>query len=314
MAIPPIKMTKAAAMEAAKGRIRLSQSTGASLVDMWPEIAAMTGLDENMNDGDMPTALYDFLNNVYDRPAHNPYGYNMDEAALDLFLEMHDAFFDIPEVKTFADKKQAQIDKLRAQYANKLEEARAETEVKKHKQNIEKTAKDFYTRLMRPTDKKHVPEDMRRTVIDFIKTLDFAGTSASIEANKWRERMKAMGDLTAKVSVGEGFYADVDPDLINRINSIYDMTSDVLTVRDLDTQQLAELDIAVTALKTMMLNADKLHANERYRHRSVQAFKGPKSKGKIAARFQFTFGCKRSLVYWQPHPTQGRGFTDRRFY
>ena len=266
-------------------RVKLSQATGASLVEMWPEIASMTGLDENLNDGDMPTALYDFLNSAYDKPIYNPYSYNMDEAALDLFLEMHDAFFDIPEVKTFADKKQAQIDKLRAQYKTKLDEARNGAAKDKHIKNIEKIAKDFYTRLMRPTDKKHIPEDMRRTVIDFIKTLDFAGTSASVEANKWRERMKAMGDLAAKVSVGEGFYADVDPDLINRIDSIYDMTSDVLTVRDLDTQQLAELDIAVTALKTMMLNADKLHANERY---SSIADLGAASVREMNRRKQYT--------------------------
>ena len=49
----------------------------------------------------------------------NPYEMNMDEASYDLALQIFDSYFDIPEVETFADKKNRELQLMRAKLSNK---------------------------------------------------------------------------------------------------------------------------------------------------------------------------------------------------
>lgn len=68
------------------------------------------------------TSAYDQLQEIADfieasRPRwQNPFGENLEEMAAEMVGELYDAYFDLPRVKTFADKKQAEIDGLRMKH------------------------------------------------------------------------------------------------------------------------------------------------------------------------------------------------------
>ncbi len=108
------------------GKIRLSDS-GTYLDSLWAEIAEKWPefFDADATEQEQPVLIVNALNTI--QPSvENAYGMNMDEAAMDLAMQMFDAYFDIPEVKTFADKKQAELTRLRIQYGNRLRDIRSE--------------------------------------------------------------------------------------------------------------------------------------------------------------------------------------------
>lgn len=106
------------------GNVKLVND-GIDLDIAWQELAQKYPelFDSDIPDVDMPQALSEAVEAM--RPQYvNPYGYNMNEAAYDLFLQIHDAYFNIPEVKTFADKKAAKLQQLKMQYRTKINDIR----------------------------------------------------------------------------------------------------------------------------------------------------------------------------------------------
>lgn len=56
----------------------------------------------------------------------NPYGYNLDEAAADLWLTMQQEYANLPVNRTYADRQKARLDALRAEQAENLRRMRQE--------------------------------------------------------------------------------------------------------------------------------------------------------------------------------------------
>lgn len=359
-------------MQSVFGRIALSETKGIYLDVVWNEICEMSGwqIDPDINEGDMPYVLRNFMDSIKkERFYTNEYGYGMDEAAYDLFLQMYDAYFDIPEAKTFADRKAKELALTKAKYRDmmadmradskerynaRLKELRAENVLKrqllsrqynetieqekllsrmvegrarmeernkrikelaaqkailkerykklsgskneqllmqraqfqewktstvakqkerdavlKYRKRIENKAKDLHTWLMHPTDAKHVPEALRGIVARFLGTVDFAGTSNSQKAQKWREYMRdvqsAVSDIVNESGKYADFYAEIDPDLINRLETFVDTTAEVRTVAELDAEHLHELDYIIGILRKSVMEANRLLSNSRYK-------------------------------------------------
>jgi len=90
---------------------------GLPLEKAWQELAQMHPdlFDPNVSAGDMPRLLYEAVQVT--KPVYvNPYGFDMDAAAQDLFLNIYDQYFGLPEVRTFADKKAAEFRDLKKTY------------------------------------------------------------------------------------------------------------------------------------------------------------------------------------------------------
>lgn len=352
------------------GSVNLTND-GVSLDSVWGELSEMHPeiFDPDATEGDMVPALLNAVDAM--KPVYrNPYGYDMDGAAYDLFLRLYDEYFDIPEVKTFADKKAAELAKVKARYSNRIAEIREDSKAKRdallreikeankahrlelsnqynalreeertlvgmvagrvkaeernrrlqqvrklkeqarekyrrlteekneqllvqryihqsrmeeyrkrrdmsdkskrYKARIESNAKTLYSWLLHPTDAKHVPEALRKIVSDFLLTIDFAGDKTNNRAIKWREAMRDLKDAMQKAGRGDAdytdFYADIDPDFIPRLEMFIDTNRAVATVADMNVEQLRELDFLVAIVKRSVTEANRLHANARYKN------------------------------------------------
>ena len=123
------------------GNVRLTND-GIPLDAAWQELAAMHPeiFDPQMPDTDMPAALQNVV--ALMKPQYvNPYGYELTGAAYDLFLQIYDAYFDIPEVRTFADKKAKEISLVRSEMRNKLDEVRKESKAR-YEERLRKLQKE----------------------------------------------------------------------------------------------------------------------------------------------------------------------------
>lgn len=86
--------------------------------ERWPELFPADTVPQ-----DQPLLVADALRAV--RPSYeNPYGMDATESAYDLALQVYEEYFRLPEVHTFADKKKAELEQLRAKYENRLERMR----------------------------------------------------------------------------------------------------------------------------------------------------------------------------------------------
>ena len=127
------------------GRIRLKEG-GIPLNTVYKELAEMYPefFDADIPETEQPLALVSALEAI--QPQYeNPFGMSMEDTAAAMAAEIYDEYFNIPEVKTFADKKAREFNLMKAHYLNKIAEIRQEakerynqrlTEVKK--KNIEK--------------------------------------------------------------------------------------------------------------------------------------------------------------------------------
>lgn len=86
--------------------------------ERWPELFPADTVPQ-----EQPLLVADALRAV--RPSYeNPYGMDATESAYDLALQVYEGYFRLPEVHTFADKKKAELEQLRAKYENRLEHMR----------------------------------------------------------------------------------------------------------------------------------------------------------------------------------------------
>lgn len=327
------------------GRVNLTNK-GTALEKVWQELSSKYPeiFSDDMNPLDMPAALMDVADMV--RPQYiNPFGFNIHEAAYDLFLQVYDEYFSLPEVKTFADKKAAELQALKAalnnkiadvrqesknRYMERLKELRAENLEKRrelvkrtrsathkadmemfHRQydrlrsdnaervmrrmasyrkwykgrvdekqtksvlrkRIEKNANDLAAWVLSPTREKHVPELLRRMVTDFLESIDFTRNTPTQKAALWREKLLLIHDMAANMEKDaadyKGFYADFHPSFIPRLEAFVNTNLQIEAVSKLDVDQLKELDFIVGVLKRGVVDANKLHSNDRYREISA---------------------------------------------
>ena len=127
------------------GRFTLADD-GQSLDSMWGEISGkwpeLFSADTSV--AEQPLAVAQALGAIQPQPV-NPYGYDLDGAAADLAREFYRAFFEIPEVRTYADKQRKQMDLLRLDYQNKLQDAR-ERAKDQYERNLRAVRKDAVAR------------------------------------------------------------------------------------------------------------------------------------------------------------------------
>lgn len=310
-------------------------NNGLSLHDAWRDLAKSYPalFDANASVEDMP-ALLDVAAQTLKPSYESPYGYDIDEAAYDLFVEIADSAYESLDMgdelfNMRAERRRAyeqalknlrndrvaarqelseQYNNLREQWKSETNKARAasykeqldylrkaykelsdervlaikakfETKMAKHKDTeerqkyrdrIEKTAKTLAEWLARPTDQKHVPEVLRKSVSDFLQTIEFGSAKRPdiIKAAKWRETLSVLSRTMAQIDAGTGefvnYYAEIDPDLIPRLDAFIGGTTQIKSVGDMSAEQLKELDFLLGIVKRTVTDANALHANARY--------------------------------------------------
>lgn len=172
---------------------------------------------ESVSAYDQLCEITDFLEAVRPKPV-NPFGESLDEQADQLAGELFDAYFDMPQVKTYADKKQAQIDALRRKsraelaalkqeqrerYERKLSEVKARYEQKlKDRGEAAKTREERlrYEKWWAAAAEKLAAKEKREQLRD---RQQIAATRKKIE-RKVKSLSQALTKPTDKQNIPEG--------------------------------------------------------------------------------------------------------------
>lgn len=310
------------------GGIRLTND-GASLDSLWPEISGKWPefFSPDTPIQEQPQAVADALRTV--KPSYvNPYGMDSTEAAYDLAMRMYEEYFNIPEIHTFADKKKAELNQLRAKYENRIHAIRKGYEareqaliqeqrqkrkdlkdenrlrlaaqmekvreqrkaasakrqesalVRRYKPRIIRDTMELGRWLTHPTDKKHVPEPFRKAVAEFVNTIDFSSNRLNSKG-KPTMRTLAMQKLSNQMNTipksesgtfeeAKAIFESADPDLIPNMADLI-QNAERVRIEDMTGAQLGELAHVVSALKSMLTNANNLIAGEQTRQAETVA-------------------------------------------
>lgn len=176
------------------GRMKLTtnrESHGQTVDMLVQELAELAPgqFETNVSEGDALEQLVDFIEATKPR-VENSFGDSVAEAASDLAAQMFDDYFDIPEIKTFADKYEAKLQKV----INDNRKTRAEL-----RKNERAKAKAFYdAKLKALRDAKNQKlSDVRVDRDTKLKAL----RERYREQQEDRRRRATENDLRAKITV-----------------------------------------------------------------------------------------------------------------
>lgn len=132
------------------GRMRISDS-GSSLDSIWGEISELWPefFPQDAHEAEQALLISEALEAV--RPIYeNPYAYDAEEAAYDLAMQMYDAYFDIQEKHTFADKadmrRKMELTKLRNGFDRRISQMRTESKAK-YKADLAEVRRTYQDRI-----------------------------------------------------------------------------------------------------------------------------------------------------------------------
>lgn len=221
------------------------------------------------NEYEQPQKLLDFWEAV--QPSYSDglteMGFKSDsEAAVSFAYMVFDKYLDTPSYKTFADKKEKQLESVRKEFSRNLNEAkkkfRAERDEKvekvkeyyrermaneriqrqytKHKEvmrnDIIRKVRRLGNMLTKATDQKHIPEHLKEMTTKFLNL--FTNDSVVFDENVMTtikdNYYKILKDKTGELDVIKQYY---DPDIYNDLDALAD------SFRSIDNgQRLAKLD------------------------------------------------------------------------
>lgn len=276
----------------------------------------------------------------------NPYHANMDEMSYIVGQEILAEYANVRNIApTFADRKQAELmqvkkeyqkktkayrEKLVSQYKEAMEKAKDEAaynaqwrdaevafqqekfdrriKKQKAKKAIMKDANQLTNWLLKPTDSKHIPQELRSTVAEFLSSIDLSSNYDTPEiitkrTEAWNNAEKAF----RKIIDNEGMFVDadrntvytnIDPDMAKRIEEITKKVKGIDKLENLDTNDLEELQKTVVAMKKALMEANQLKSNKKSGEVSViaEGVMGTAAKRKNRAEFGKAIGSLDQLL------------------
>lgn len=150
------------------------------------------------------------------------------------------------------------------------------------KKSIMKETKAMQSWLLKPTDSKHIPEEIRTVVAEFLSNIDFSSNELNnngIPTQRtmaWRNAKDAFEKIMKEDGIihgkdGSEFYVEIDPDLVERIEAIAKKAEGVEKLDNLDVYQMEELKKVVLSMKKAITEANTLKSNKRSGQLSILA-------------------------------------------
>ena len=150
------------------------------------------------------------------------------------------------------------------------------------KKSIMKETKAMQNWLLKPTDSKHIPEEIRTVVAEFLSNIDFSSNELNnngIPTKRtmaWRNAKDAFEKIMKEDGIihgkdGSEFYVEIDPDLVERIEAIAKKAEGVEKLDNLDVYQMEELKKVVLSMKKAITEANTLKSNKRSGQLSILA-------------------------------------------
>lgn len=291
------------------GTLKLNKSEGLPVDTMYEEMTEMFG------EGYFPSDVYteadklqqiadvlDSMDSIYE----NPFDSYRDAAIQEIANDIIDGMISdqVRQKKTFADRQELEkqeavgrvremltkerekrrdmVKRMRREYSEKTQKGREKRYAAEMRAKIARHTGPLSEKLLRPTDKKHIPEELRVVVADLLRNINLE--SAYSYDENGRLRKNAGGDPTRRTQEAvklKKAYEDiiaregnmvVDPDLLDN-GGLLDSLAALggKRIADMNVTELETVWNAVRAIEATLTSYDRTLANEKYARTSEWA-------------------------------------------
>lgn len=291
------------------GTMKLNKKDGTPVDTIYAEMTEMFG------EGYFPSDVYTEADKLYriadvldgmDAIYQNPFAGYRDAAVQEIANDIIDGMISdqVRQKKTYADrvalekqeavgrvremlhkereKRKGQIKQLRNEYSEKTQKGREKRYATEMRARIARHTGSISEKLLRPTDKKHIPEELRVVVADLLRNINLE--SAYSYDENGRLRKSAGGDPTKRTMQAEKLRRLYD-DIIDHDG---DMVVDpalteggglLASLSDLGDKRIADMSVteletvwnAIRAIENTLTSYNRTQANEKYAHISEWA-------------------------------------------
>lgn len=238
----------------------------------------------------------------------NPHYDRIESAAADLWLDIQQRYTGTDDVRAFAGEHAAELDALRADQQENLSQLRSEGEynkkllrehgvsvarrraeinkakadarqtvreqqkervsVRTYKDRIKAAAMTLSAWNTSPSDKRFVPEGLRRAVSDFVSAIDMGFKEGSKTSENWKARMRQMqiaveNAQRSSPDVGMATWDQETVDNLASLTALIEGNDNIKSLRDLSEPQLKALADVLNGIKHEVINANKMFVNGR---------------------------------------------------
>lgn len=286
-----------------KGKTNVDQ-VYQELSQMWPELFPQEGTEAApVAPSDQLLHIAQVAGDLYSVTEENPYSGQMEQITAEIANDVMASFFEVPQAKkTFADKQQAKLEaeiakgRARTRQAVAAEREARQREIKKirdkywdqrHEDLENRTAAELRGRILRhtqklsqkllkPTDKQHIPEEMRFAVAGVLDSINL--TSAYVidpdtgkrkkgdegdpvkMTEKWLELKFAYETIQAEKAGLDNWV--IDPDLMENLNEVARLGD--VPIMKMSRKQLVTVWNTLKAVEASILNQDKAFGKARF--------------------------------------------------
>nr|DAD58349.1 MAG TPA: hypothetical protein [Caudoviricetes sp.] len=291
------------------GMLKLNKSEGLPVDTMYEEMTEMFG------EGYFPSDLYteadklqqiadvlDSMDSIYE----NPFDSYRDAAIQEIANDIIDGMISdqVRQKKTFADRRELEkqeavgrvremltkerekrrdmVKRMRREYSEKTQKGREKRYAAEMRAKIARHTGPLSEKLLHPTDKKHIPEELRVVVADLLRNINLE--SAYSYDENGRLRKNAGGDPTRRTQEAvklKKAYEDiiareanmvVDPDLLDS-GGLLDSLAALggKRIADMNVTELETVWNAVRAIEATLTSYDRTLANQKYARTSEWA-------------------------------------------
>lgn len=291
------------------GTLKLNKSNGTPVDIVYDELAEMFGEGyfpgDVYTEADMLLQIGDVLDSM-DTIYENPFDSYRDAAIQEIANDIIDGMISdqVRQKKTYADrralekqeavgrvremltkereKRRDMVKRMRREYSEKTQKGREKRYATEMRAKIARHTGPISEKLLRPTDKKHIPEELRVVVAALLRNINLE--SAYSYDENGRPRKNAGGDPTQRTLAAEKLkkaYEDiieregnivVDPDLrdsgglLDRLAALGDKRIADMNVAELDT-----VWNTVRAIEATLTSYDRTLANQKFARTSEWA-------------------------------------------
>lgn len=279
--------------KAQMGRLRLQSGELSNIDQVYQEISQLwpEWFDEEreVTSLDQLERIVEVMDGIYTQEETNPFQDDLEGPAGYLTAEIMDNFWDLPNVKkTWADRAEARLGRevtrrldLQEKYQEKLRQVREDRDRKLKEQSVAylgktkarsqrqkererraqimRHARDLSKKLLKPSDKQHIPQQLREAVAAVLDSVNLASKNF-----KETNRTKAFQELRLAYQdiLQQGESLVIDPDLMDNISEVEAMRD--TPIAEMSLSQLETIWRTIRAVEASITTANKAFGRQRF--------------------------------------------------
>lgn len=154
------------------------------------------------------------------------------------------------------------------EYVENMRQIRERRQRNRDKETVLRDVKSMQTWLLQPNKQKHVPEELKGIVMEFLRSIDYSTDYLNKNGEK-TARTEAWDDLQNfwnAVKDGNewnGQYYDGDPDIASRLTDLKAKVKGIERLDDLSPADMSNLRRVVSSMKKTIMEVNELKANQK---------------------------------------------------